>query len=70
MTKRIFFKILALAVLQPVLDQSFYYTGANLTSASFTSALENVNPAITFLLALLLRIEKLDIRCSIKKTLN
>ncbi|PKA52191.1 WAT1-related protein [Apostasia shenzhenica] len=62
----------ALLFERPGFDQNFYYLGAKLTSASFASALENINPSITFMLALLLRIfvvvnkqtrlEKLNIR--------
>ncbi|XP_020089825.1 WAT1-related protein At1g44800-like [Ananas comosus] len=62
MTISIFLKIMALALLEPVLDQNFYYMGVKLTSASFGSALYNMLPAVTFLLATLLRIEKVNIR--------
>ncbi|KAK8931311.1 WAT1-related protein [Platanthera zijinensis] len=61
-TPMIFLKILALAVLEPVLEQNFYYMGAKLTSASFASTLENIIPAITYLMAIILRLEKFDIR--------
>ncbi|KAG0471233.1 hypothetical protein HPP92_015779 [Vanilla planifolia] len=47
---------------RPVLDQNFYYLGVKLTSASFTAALENINPAVTFLLALVLRVEKVNVQ--------
>jgi len=40
---------------RPVLDQNFYYVGANSTSAGFAAALFNMLPAITFLMALVLR---------------
>nr|CAD1827046.1 unnamed protein product [Ananas comosus var. bracteatus] len=62
MTISTFLKIMALALLEPVLDQNFYYMGVKLTSASFGSALYNMLPAVTFLLATLLRIEKVNIR--------
>uniref|UniRef100_A0A0D9VLH9 WAT1-related protein n=1 Tax=Leersia perrieri TaxID=77586 RepID=A0A0D9VLH9_9ORYZ len=58
MTIRIFLKIMGLAILEPVLDQNLYYMGANLTSAGFASALINVLPAVTFVMALVLRMEK------------
>ncbi|XP_028551803.1 WAT1-related protein At1g44800-like [Dendrobium catenatum] len=61
-TPIIFIKILALAILEPVLEQNFYCMGAKLTSASFASTLENIIPAITYLMALVLRTEKFDIR--------
>ncbi|AQK83190.1 nodulin protein [Zea mays] len=62
MTPLIFLKIMGLAVLEPVLDQNMYYLGAKLTSATFASALVNILPAITFLLALALRMERLRLR--------
>ncbi|KAI0499040.1 hypothetical protein KFK09_019941 [Dendrobium nobile] len=58
----IFIKVMALGILQPVLDQNFYFMGAKMTSAGFASSLENINPAITFIICLLLRMEKLNIR--------
>lgn len=62
MTPLIFLKIMGLAVLEPVLDQNMYYLGAKLTSATFASALVNILPAITFLMALVLRMERLRLR--------
>ncbi|OEL25196.1 WAT1-related protein [Dichanthelium oligosanthes] len=47
---------------RPVLDQNLYYMGANLTSAGFASALINVLPAVTFVMALILRMEKVRMR--------
>ncbi|KAJ6804390.1 WAT1-related protein-like [Iris pallida] len=61
MTLPILLKIMALALLEPVLDQNFYYMGAKATSASFAAALYNILPAVTFLLAVVLRMEKLNI---------
>ncbi|KAL5200078.1 hypothetical protein ABZP36_021281 [Zizania latifolia] len=62
MTVTIFVKIMGLAILEPVLDQNLYYTGAKLTSAGFASALINILPAVTFLMAVLLRMEKVKLR--------
>lgn len=62
MTLSCFLKIMLLALLEPVLDQNFYYVGAKLTSASFSAALYNMLPAMTFLLAALLRMENLKMR--------
>lgn len=42
-------------LVRPVLDQNLYYVGANDTSAGFASALFNLLPAITFVMALVLR---------------
>ncbi|PKU74710.1 WAT1-related protein At1g44800-like [Dendrobium catenatum] len=61
-TPLIFFKIVALAMLEVVLDQNFYYMGAKLTNASFSAAFYNILPAMTFMLAILLRMEKINIR--------
>lgn len=62
MTITIFLKIMGLAMLEPVLDQNLYYMGANLTSAGFASALINILPAVTFVMALVLRMEKVRLR--------
>ncbi|KAL5212191.1 hypothetical protein ABZP36_023038 [Zizania latifolia] len=62
MTIMIFVKIMGLALLEPVLDQNLYYMGANLTSAGFASALINILPAVTFVMALVLRMEKVRLR--------
>ncbi|TVU28687.1 hypothetical protein EJB05_20217 [Eragrostis curvula] len=62
MTFTIFLKIMGLALLEPVLDQNLYYMGANLTSAGFASALINILPAVTFVMALIMRMEKVRLR--------
>ncbi|RCV20758.1 hypothetical protein SETIT_4G083300v2 [Setaria italica] len=62
MTPLVFVKVMGLALLEPVLDQNMYYLGAKLTSAGFASALVNMLPAVTFLMALVLRMEKLRLR--------
>eukprot|EP01018_Ginkgo_biloba_P010193 Gb_06678 [translate_table: standard] len=60
-TLPIFCQILALALLGPVLDQNFYYAGLKFTSPTFACAMSNAVPALTFVLAALFRMEKLDI---------
>ncbi|EMS60728.1 Auxin-induced protein 5NG4 [Triticum urartu] len=62
MTTTIFIKIMWLAFLEPVLDQNLYFMGAKLTSAGFATALLNTLPAVTFVLALILRMEKVRLR--------
>ncbi|CAM0907605.1 unnamed protein product [Alopecurus aequalis] len=62
MTVNIFVKVMGLAFVEPVLDQNLYFLGAQLTSAGVTSALMNILPAITFVLALILRMEKVRMR--------
>ncbi|KAJ8424663.1 hypothetical protein Cgig2_003097 [Carnegiea gigantea] len=52
----------ALVFERPVLDQNMYYVGLKNTSATFASASVNVLPAITFILATIFRLEKVDIR--------
>lgn len=61
-TLPIFLKIVALGILEPVLDQNFYYMGTKLTNASFSAAFYNILPAVTFILAIILRMEKINIR--------
>lgn len=62
MTLSVFWKIMVLAFLEPVLDQNLYYVGLTYTSATFASASVNVLPAITFIMATIFRLEKVDIR--------
>ncbi|KAK3153519.1 hypothetical protein QOZ80_2BG0175840 [Eleusine coracana subsp. coracana] len=62
MTTSVFLKIVALGLLEPVLDQNFFYMGANNTSASFSSALTNILPAVTFVNAIILRMERIKIK--------
>nr|GMD50829.1 WAT1-related protein At2g39510-like [Ipomoea batatas] len=62
MTISIFLKIMVLALLEPVIDQNLYFAGMNYTTATFTTALCNVLPAIAFILAWILRLEKVEVR--------
>nr|GMD59013.1 WAT1-related protein At2g39510-like [Ipomoea batatas] len=62
MTFSIFLKIMVLALLEPVIDQNLYFAGMNYTTATFTTALCNVLPAIAFILAWILRLEKVEVR--------
>jgi drug/metabolite transporter (DMT)-like permease len=62
MTLPIFLRILALGFLEPVLDQNLYNMGMKATSATFGAAIVNVLPAITFIMALIFRLEKVNVR--------
>ncbi|KAK4276744.1 hypothetical protein QN277_014857 [Acacia crassicarpa] len=62
MTLPIFLRILVLGFLEPVLDQNLYNMGMQNTSTTFASATVNVLPAITFIMALIFRLEKLNLR--------
>ncbi|XAR55581.1 hypothetical protein NMG60_11035693 [Bertholletia excelsa] len=62
MTLSVFLKIMALGLLEPVLDQNFYYLGLKYTSATFASATTNVLPALTFILAIIFRMEKVNFK--------
>ncbi|KAL0297642.1 UNVERIFIED_CONTAM: WAT1-related protein [Sesamum radiatum] len=62
MTFSIFYKIILLALLEPVIDQNLYYAGMTYTTATFASAMCNVLPAITFLLAWALGLERVNIK--------
>ncbi|MCL7031216.1 hypothetical protein MKW94_011217, partial [Papaver nudicaule] len=55
LTLRIFLKIMVLGFLEPVFDQNLYYLGMKYTSATFASAIVNILPAITFIMAILFR---------------
>ncbi|KAL9816687.1 WAT1-related protein [Arabidopsis thaliana] len=54
MTLSVLWKIMALGFLEPVLDQGFGYLGMNMTSATYTSAIMNILPSVTFIIAWIL----------------
>eukprot|EP00253_Pinus_taeda_P006267 PITA_06267 len=47
---------------RPVIDQNFYYLGLKLTSPTYACALSNVLPAMTFAMAILFRMKKVNIK--------
>ncbi|XP_022993516.1 WAT1-related protein At2g39510-like isoform X2 [Cucurbita maxima] len=61
MTFSLFFKIVMLGLLEPVVDQNLFYAGMKLTTATFAAALCNVLPAFAFLMAWACRLEKVNI---------
>lgn len=68
-TFSIFMQIFVLGLLGPVIDQNFYYAGLKFTSPTFSCAMSNMLPAMTFVMAVLCRMEKVDIkkiRCQAK----
>ncbi|PWA76170.1 eamA domain, WAT1-related protein [Artemisia annua] len=62
MTFSVFWKILLLALLEPVMDQILYYTGMKYTTATFAIAMCNVLPALTFVMAWIFRLEKVNVK--------
>ncbi|KAK0577719.1 hypothetical protein LWI29_037509 [Acer saccharum] len=52
----------ALLLERPILDQGFSYLGMKYTSASYTSAIMNAVPSVTFVIALIFRLERLNIK--------
>lgn len=69
MTFLIFLQIFAMVLLGPVIDQNFYYMGLKYTSPTFSCAMSNMLPAMTFVMAFLCRMEIVDIkkvRCQAK----
>ncbi|XP_015055413.1 WAT1-related protein At5g07050-like [Solanum pennellii] len=69
MTLMMFLQIFVLGLLGPVIDQNFYYAGLKLTSPTFSCAMSNMLPAMIFVMAVLCRMEKVDIkkiRCQAK----
>eukprot|EP00262_Sarcandra_glabra_P019662 TRINITY_DN749_c0_g1_i1.p1 TRINITY_DN749_c0_g1~~TRINITY_DN749_c0_g1_i1.p1 ORF type:complete len:407 (+),score=52.72 TRINITY_DN749_c0_g1_i1:86-1306(+) len=68
-TFSIFMQIFVLGLLGPVIDQNFYYAGLKYTSPTFSCAMSNMLPAMTFVMAVMCRMEKVDIkkiRCQAK----
>ena len=48
---------------RPVIDQNLYYLGMKYTTATFATAMYNVLPAITFILAYIFGLERVKLRC-------
>ncbi|KAH1055301.1 hypothetical protein J1N35_033366 [Gossypium stocksii] len=47
---------------RPVLDQNLYHLGMMKTTATYSSAFVNMLPAITFILAMIFRLEKINLK--------
>ncbi|KAK1293959.1 WAT1-related protein [Acorus calamus] len=62
MTFMIFMQIFVLGLLGPVIDQNFYYAGLKYTSPTFSCAMSNILPAMTFIMAVLCRMEKVNMK--------
>lgn len=62
MTLSIFMKIVVLSLLEPVIDQNLYFLGMKYTTATFAVAMTNILPAITFIFACILGLEKIKIK--------
>ncbi|KAJ6332212.1 hypothetical protein OIU76_010574 [Salix suchowensis] len=65
----IFMQMFALGLLGPVIDQNLYYAGLKFTSPTFSCAMSNMLPAMTFVMAVLCRMEVVHIkkiRCQAK----
>ncbi|ONI34812.1 hypothetical protein PRUPE_1G500400 [Prunus persica] len=62
LTLPIFLRIMVLGFLEPVFAQNLYFVGMTYTSATFASATANILPAITFIFALLFRLEKINFK--------
>jgi drug/metabolite transporter (DMT)-like permease len=52
----------ALVSCRPVIDQNFYYAGLKFTSPTFSCAMSNMLPAMTFIMAVLFRMEKVNLK--------
>ncbi|KHG13292.1 Auxin-induced 5NG4 [Gossypium arboreum] len=46
----------------PVLDQNLYFLGMKYTSATYASAFLNIVPAVTFIMAMIFRLEKINVK--------
>ncbi|GFP83809.1 wat1-related protein at5g07050 [Phtheirospermum japonicum] len=68
-TFKIFMQLFVLGLLGPVIDQNLYYAGLKYTSPTFSCAMSNMLPAMTFVMAVICRMEIVDIkklRCQAK----
>ncbi|XAR68980.1 hypothetical protein NMG60_11000410 [Bertholletia excelsa] len=61
LTPSIFIKIMLLSLLEPVIDQNLYFLGMKYTTATFATTMTNILPAITFIMACVLRMEKVKL---------
>ncbi|XP_059296053.1 WAT1-related protein At5g07050-like [Lycium ferocissimum] len=69
MTLMMFLQIFVLGLLGPVIDQNLYYAGLKYTSPTFSCSMSNMLPAMIFVIAVLCRMEKVDMkkfRCQAK----
>ncbi|KAM1028664.1 hypothetical protein FF1_041223 [Malus domestica] len=62
MTFSILAKTMPLSLFDPVLDMNLFYMAMSYSTATFTSAMFNILPAIAFLMAMIFRLEKVNIR--------
>ncbi|PON51213.1 Plant-drug/metabolite exporter [Parasponia andersonii] len=58
----VFMQIFVLALLGPVIDQNFYYAGLKFTSPTFSCAMSNMLPAMTFVMAVICGMEKVNMK--------
>ncbi|MED6121742.1 hypothetical protein PIB30_033085 [Stylosanthes scabra] len=58
----VFIQMFLLGLLGPVIDQNLYYMGLKFTSPTYSCAISNMLPAMTFVMAVIFRMEKLDMR--------
>ncbi|XP_041025934.1 WAT1-related protein At2g37460-like [Juglans microcarpa x Juglans regia] len=58
-TLAIFTKLIVLSLLEPVIDWDLHFLGMKYTIAAFAAAMTNILPALTFLMAFILRLEVL-----------
>lgn len=62
LTFRVFCEIFVSALFGPTLNQNLYYAALGCTSATFASALTNLVPVVTFVMAIPFGLEKIGIR--------
>ncbi|XP_011023643.1 PREDICTED: WAT1-related protein At5g13670-like [Populus euphratica] len=62
MTFWMFAKITLLSFFEPVLDQNLFYAGMKITTPAFVLAMCNILPAMTFVMACIFKLEKVDMR--------
>ncbi|KAJ6902069.1 hypothetical protein NC651_019750 [Populus alba x Populus x berolinensis] len=58
----ILFTPFALVLERPVLDQNLFYAGMKITTPTFVLAMCNILPAMTFVMACIFKLEKVDMR--------
>ncbi|KAI9121322.1 hypothetical protein K1719_008355 [Acacia pycnantha] len=56
------FQIFILGLLGPVIDQNLFFSGLKFTTPTYSCAISNMLPAMTFLMAVICKMEKVNIR--------
>lgn len=63
LTFPVFCNIFILSLIGITVNQNFYFKGLHLSSATLATAMSNLNPAVTFIIAVTIGLEKVNCKC-------